>query len=87
MASTKTTQWSPRRRHRTRSSHHKHLRLVFLQDRENQVIMLPGACVYRNGMIVGVCRTCLLEVQLDQFIVLPGACVRPNGMSDWALRS
>ncbi|KAL1437434.1 hypothetical protein MTO96_048922 [Rhipicephalus appendiculatus] len=42
------------------SSHHEHLRRALLQDRDKQAIMLPGACVRRNGMIVDVSRTSLL---------------------------
>ncbi|KAL1430119.1 hypothetical protein MTO96_002379 [Rhipicephalus appendiculatus] len=41
-------------------SHHEHLRRALLQDHDNQVIMLPGARVRRNGMIVDVSRTSLL---------------------------
>ncbi|KAH7956978.1 hypothetical protein HPB52_014028 [Rhipicephalus sanguineus] len=48
------------RRHRTRSSHHEHLGRAFLKERDNQVIMLPGACVRRKGMIVDVSKTRLL---------------------------
>ncbi|KAL1444647.1 hypothetical protein MTO96_029679 [Rhipicephalus appendiculatus] len=38
------------RQHPTRSSNHEHLRRAFLQDRDNQVIVLPDACVRRSGM-------------------------------------
>ncbi|KAL1470416.1 hypothetical protein MTO96_040448 [Rhipicephalus appendiculatus] len=37
------------RRQPTRRSHHEHLRRGFLQDWDNQVIMLPGACVRQSG--------------------------------------
>ncbi|KAL1475563.1 hypothetical protein MTO96_037196 [Rhipicephalus appendiculatus] len=43
-----------------RSSHHEYLRRALLQDKDKQVIMLPGARVRRNGMIVDVSRTSLL---------------------------
>ncbi|KAL1443747.1 hypothetical protein MTO96_045853 [Rhipicephalus appendiculatus] len=42
-------------------SHHEHLRRALLQDRDKQVVMLPGARVRRNGMIVDVSRTSLLS--------------------------
>ncbi|KAH7935948.1 hypothetical protein HPB52_015364 [Rhipicephalus sanguineus] len=40
------------RRHRTRSNYHEHPRRAFLRERDNQIIMLRGACIGRNGMIV-----------------------------------
>ncbi|KAL1468574.1 hypothetical protein MTO96_025318 [Rhipicephalus appendiculatus] len=47
------------RQARRTSSHHEHLRHALLQDQDKQVIMLPGARVRRNGMIVDVSRTLL----------------------------
>ncbi|KAL1478303.1 hypothetical protein MTO96_035123 [Rhipicephalus appendiculatus] len=57
-----TTHWShtaasqaPRR-----SSRHECLRRALVEDQDKQIIVLPGACVRRNGMIVDVSRTSLL---------------------------
>ncbi|KAL1482577.1 hypothetical protein MTO96_033699 [Rhipicephalus appendiculatus] len=43
-----------------RSSYHEYLRRALLREQDKQVIMLPGARVRRNGMIVDVSRTSLL---------------------------
>ncbi|KAL1433481.1 hypothetical protein MTO96_001847 [Rhipicephalus appendiculatus] len=43
-----------------RSSRHECLRRDLVEDQDKQIILLPGACVRRNGMIVDVSRTSLL---------------------------
>ncbi|KAL1442547.1 hypothetical protein MTO96_046368 [Rhipicephalus appendiculatus] len=43
-----------------RSSRHEYLRRALVEDQDKQIIVLPGACVRRNGMIVDVSRTSLL---------------------------
>ncbi|KAL1482838.1 hypothetical protein MTO96_033510 [Rhipicephalus appendiculatus] len=49
------------RRAPRRSSRHEYLRRALLQDQDKQIIVLPGAHVRRNGMIVDFSRTSLLR--------------------------